>query len=86
VGVDGKEIYLAKCKSCHGVDGKGDTSVGKKIRDAGGDFPSLAGTKLAKAKIVEIVEDGVPDTKMKPYKEKLSAEQIDAVAGYVKKL
>jgi mono/diheme cytochrome c family protein len=85
-GVDGKELYLGKCKSCHGPDGKGDTSMGKKVREAGGEFPSLAGTKLAKAKIVEIVENGVPDTKMKGYKDKLSKDEIDAIAGYVKKL
>ena len=84
--VDGKELYLGKCKSCHGADGKGDTSLGKKTREAGGEFPSLAGSKLAKAKIIEILENGIPDTKMKSYKDKLTAEEIGAVATYVKKL
>lgn len=27
---DGKALYESKCKSCHGVDGKGDTVMGKK--------------------------------------------------------
>jgi len=84
--VDGKELYLGKCKSCHGADGKGDTSMGKKIREAGGEFPSLAGTKLSKAKIVEILENGIPDTKMKSYKDKLTTDEMGAVATYVKKL
>jgi mono/diheme cytochrome c family protein len=27
---DSKALYEQKCKSCHGVDGKGDTVMGKK--------------------------------------------------------
>lgn len=79
--VDAKALYDGKCKSCHGADGKGETTIGKKV-----DIPSLAGTSLSKAKIVSTIENGVPDTKMKGYKDKLSKEEIDAVAGYVKKL
>jgi mono/diheme cytochrome c family protein len=79
--IDAKGIYEGKCKSCHGGDGKGDTTIGKKV-----DIPSLAKTSLSKAKIVSVIESGVPDTKMKGYKDKLSKEEIDAVADYVKKL
>jgi mono/diheme cytochrome c family protein len=79
--VNGKPLFDGKCKSCHGADGKGDTTIGKKV-----DIPSLAGTKLSKAKVVKIVEDGVSGTKMKGYKEKLSKDEIDAVAAYVLKL
>jgi mono/diheme cytochrome c family protein len=79
--VNGKPIFEAKCKSCHGIDGKGDTTIGKKV-----DIPSLSKTSLSKSKIVSVVESGVPDTKMKAYKDKLSKEEIDAVAAYVKKL
>jgi mono/diheme cytochrome c family protein len=79
--VDGKALYLAKCKSCHGTDGKGDTTIGKKV-----DIPSLIGTKLGKDKVVSVIEKGVPDTKMKGYKGKMTDEEIDAVAAFVKKL
>jgi mono/diheme cytochrome c family protein len=79
--IDAKSIFDGKCKSCHGADGKGDTTIGKKVN-----IPSLAGTKLGKDKIISVVESGVPDTKMKGYKDKLSKEEIEAVAGYVKKL
>src|SRR5690606_6206829 len=71
--IDAKGIFDGKCKSCHGADGKGDTTIGKKVN-----IPSLAKTSLSKAKIVSIVEAGVPDTKMKGYKDKLSKEEIDA--------
>ena len=79
--LDAKPLYEQKCKSCHGSDGKGDTTIGKKV-----DIPSLSKTKLAKAKIVSTIEKGVPDTKMKGYKGKLTDAEIDAIAGYVLKL
>jgi mono/diheme cytochrome c family protein len=79
--IDGKPIFDAKCKSCHGADGKGETTIGKKVN-----IPSLSGTALSKSKIVSITETGVADTKMKGFKDKLSADEIDAVATYVKKL
>jgi cytochrome c5 len=79
--IDGKPLFETKCKSCHGLDGKGDTTIGKKV-----DIPSLVKTKLGKAKIVTLVTNGVADTKMKAFKDKLSKEEIDAVSDYVKKL
>lgn len=79
--IDAKGLFEGKCKSCHGSDGKGDTTIGKKVG-----IPSLAGTKLSKSDTVKKITDGVPDTKMKGYKDKMSKEEIDAVAAYVKKL
>jgi mono/diheme cytochrome c family protein len=79
--IDAKALFDGKCKSCHGADGKGDTTIGKKVN-----IPSLAGTKLSKADAVKKIADGVPDTKMKGYKDKLSKDEIDALAAYVKKL
>lgn len=79
--IDAKSIFDGKCKSCHGADGKGDTTIGKKVN-----IPSLASTSMSKAKIVSTIEDGVPDTKMKGYKDKLSKDEINALADYVKKL
>ena len=79
--IDGKPIFKKKCKTCHGLDGKGDTTIGKKV-----DIPSLAKTKMSKGKIIKTITNGVPDTKMKAYKSKLSKDEIEAVAIYVKKL
>ncbi len=63
------------------MDGKGDTTIGKKV-----EIPSLSKTKLGKAKIAKTITDGVSGTKMKPYKEKLSSDEIQAVSSFVKKL
>jgi mono/diheme cytochrome c family protein len=79
--IDAKALFESKCKSCHGADGKGDTTIGKKV-----EIPSLASTKVSKAEAIKVITNGVPDTKMKGYADKLSKEEIEAVAAYVKKL
>ena len=57
----GRPVYLAKCKGCHGADGKGQTAYGKKLG-----LPSIAKTSLSRKRIKSIIENGVPGTKMKP--------------------
>ncbi|MEZ4451991.1 MAG: c-type cytochrome [Nannocystaceae bacterium] len=79
--VDVKGIFASKCKSCHGEDGRGKTKFAEKTP-----VPDLTGTKLSTTKIGDIISNGVADTKMKGFKEKLSKDEITALAGYVKKL
>ena len=42
--------------------------------------------RAAKGKVVDVLNKGVDGTKMKAFKDKLSADEIAAVATYVKKL
>ena len=77
----GKPLYMKKCKSCHGDDGKGKTKMGEKLG-----IESLARTKMPKTKIIKVINDGIPDTKMKSFKGKLSDAEIKQVAAFVKTL
>ncbi|MGB1017169.1 MAG: c-type cytochrome, partial [Nannocystaceae bacterium] len=79
--VDGKPIYMKKCKSCHGASGAGDTKIGEKLG-----IPTLKRTKLSKSKLIKKIADGVPGTKMKAFKGKLSEDEIAGIAHFVKKL
>lgn len=81
---DGPGIYKASCNKCHGPDGQGKTKIGDKHRAEGKKMPDLTTSKLALDKITLVIENGVEKTSMKGYKEKLSAEQIAAVALYTK--
>lgn len=76
---NGRALYMAKCKTCHGGDGKGDTSFGRKL----GVTP-LSG--LGKSKIQSAVVSGVPGTKMKSYKKKFTNKEIDDVVAFVRGL
>ena len=69
---EGKQIFTQNCKSCHTLKDAGATgSVG----------PNLDDLKPDKARVQRQVTNG--GSKMPPFKDKLSADQIDAVATYV---
>jgi mono/diheme cytochrome c family protein len=75
--VDAAALFASKCTSCHGKDGKGSPS-GKKMG-----VKDLADEK--KEPVSEIAED-ISDGKgkMPAFKGKLSKEEIDALARYIK--
>jgi len=77
---DGGALYKAKCASCHGAEGKGDTPVGKALK-----VKPLAGTPLSAAEIAKVAAEGRAGTKMLAIKG-LSGEQYQAIAGFVKGL
>jgi len=75
---DGKALYDAKCAMCHGKDG-----VAKPMAKGSA---NLNDAKWQEATKVEAIETVITDGKgkMKGYKDKMSAEEIKAVAAYVK--
>jgi len=82
--IDGKPLYDKSCKACHAADGKG--TAGMKANNIP-DFTDGAWQKShGKAKVAAAIANGVDGTKMKAFKDKLSADEIAAVAAYVKKL
>ena len=80
------EIWTAKCKSCHGADGKADTKTGKKEKIA--DMSTEAWQKeWTDDKQKKIILEGSKDNKkMKPFKEKLSPEEVDGLIKYIRGL
>jgi len=77
---EGAALYKAKCASCHGAEGKGDTPVGKALQ-----VKPLAGTPLSAAEIAKVAAEGRAGTKMLAIKG-LSPGQYQAIAGFVKAL
>jgi cytochrome c6 len=77
---DGKALYDAKCAMCHGKDG-----VAKATAKGSANLNDAKWQEATKAEAVEtVIADG--KGKMKGYKEKMSGEEIKAVATYVKTL
>ncbi len=74
---DGKALYAAKCASCHGADGKGETPVGKAMNVKSLLVPNWAAEDAAE-KIATAIRDGVPG--MPPMGSALSEAEIDAVS------
>jgi cytochrome c6 len=75
---DGKALFASKCASCHGPDGKGQTKMGEKMG-----VKDLTQIKSSEADIEATITNGKPP-KMTAYKDKLTPEQIKALATYVK--
>jgi cytochrome c551 len=77
LAVDAAALYAQRCQSCHGKDGKG-TPTGKKMgaRDLADEM------KEPEKEIAEDIANG--KGKMPPFKGKLSHEEIEALAKYLK--
>ena len=75
---DGKALFDAKCAMCHGKDG-----VAKPMAKGSANFNDAKWQEATKVEAIEtVITDG--KGKMKGYKDKMSAEEIKAVGGYVK--
>jgi len=78
----GGDLFKAKCASCHGPEGKGDTAMGKnlKLRDLG----SADAQKASDADLTTIITKGKKP--MPGYEGKLTSDQIQAVVKYIRSL
>jgi cytochrome c oxidase cbb3-type subunit 3 len=83
--VEGREVYLARCVSCHGESGRGDGPIARglagppvgDLTDAywkHGDHPE---------QVRAVVAQGAPDSAMPPWKSTLSDQALRAVTAYV---
>ncbi len=77
---DGKALYGSKCAMCHGADG-----VAKKMAEGSANLNDPEYQKKTSVEAIEkVIHDG--KGKMTKYEGKLTAEQIKAIAEYVKTL
>ena len=86
-GADVKENWDKNCKKCHGLQGKGDTTMGKKL-----EIPDFTDAKvqasLKEDAMFKAIKEGVKDgdkVRMKPV-EGLSDEEMKALVAYVRTL
>jgi cytochrome c6 len=78
------DIWKAKCKACHGDDGKAKTKMGEKEK-----IPDITTADWQKRhsdeKIKDYITNGSKENpKMKPFKDKLTPEQIDGLVKYIR--
>jgi len=78
-----QDTFEKRCIFCHGQDGKGLTKKGKEYKAP--DFTSAKWNKeTTDDEIRDAIANGVPKTKMPGFKAKLTPEQMEALAQYVR--
>lgn len=79
---DNAAVYKAKCAACHGAEGDGQTTMGKKMNLR--DLRSPEVQKQSNAELTKIITDG--KSKMPAYKAKLTAEEIKGLVAFMREL
>jgi mono/diheme cytochrome c family protein len=80
------QVWKARCKSCHGEDGRAQTRTGQKEGISDMSMPAWQ-KKRTDAELRQVISEGSPrNKKMKPYKSKLTSEQIDSLVTYIRSL
>lgn len=84
--LNGKTLYEKNCKSCHGIDGKGNPKMAKslKINLTKLDLTDEETVKKPDDNLVNVTREGAG--KMKGYESKLSGEEIKAIVTYIRTL
>jgi mono/diheme cytochrome c family protein len=80
---DAAELWAKNCASCHAKDGSGSTAMGKKskVKDYR-DAAVQAGFSDSEA--TKVITDG--KEAMKPFKDKLKADEIKSLVAFVRTL
>lgn len=76
----GADVYATHCAECHGDNGAGNGFAAAQLPIAPTD---LRGVRASLAERVRVLENGVEGTSMAPWTDRLSGDEIDAVAHYI---
>lgn len=85
---EAKENWGTHCAACHGKDGRGQTKAGR-MAGAKDQTDAAYQASLKDDKMFTSIKEGLKEgdkEKMKPFKEKLSDDDIKALVAYVRAL
>lgn len=88
LAADPPENWTKHCASCHGKDGRGDTKAGKKAGVKDQTDPKYQ-EALTDEKMFQAVKEGLKENnkeKMKPFRDKLTDDEIKALVAFVRSL
>ena len=81
-----KDIWKARCKGCHGDDGKAKTKVGEKEKISDMSMAEWQDHHTDE-QIQKVIADGSEkNSKMKAFKEKLTEVEIQSLVKYIRTL
>jgi mono/diheme cytochrome c family protein len=80
-----EDVWMARCKGCHGADGKAHTKIGQKEKID--DFTSAKWqAEMSDKDIKDVITNGSKKehSKMKAFKDKLTPGEIDSLIPYIR--
>jgi cytochrome c553 len=80
-----EDIWAAKCKGCHGADGKAKTKIG--IKEKIDDLTTAEWqAELSDQAILQVITSGSDKkgSKMKAFKDKLTSAEIASLVPYIR--
>jgi cytochrome c oxidase cbb3-type subunit 3 len=82
--VEGREVYLARCASCHGQSGRGDGPIARGLAGPPVGDLTVSHWKHGDSpdQVLAVVAQGVPNSAMAPWKSTLSDRALHAVTAY----
>ena len=75
-----RTLYVQNCARCHGLDGRANTKMGRKLEAA--DLTSSDVQEMDSARIARAIRNGRPG--MPAFGRKLRPSQVSAIAEYVR--
>lgn len=81
----GREQFLRRCASCHGLNGHGNGPLARNLMGPPPGNLSDANWKYGDqpAQVLNVLRNGAPNSAMPAWKDSLTKEQLRAVAAYV---
>jgi cytochrome c553 len=82
-----KANWKEHCSQCHGMDGRGRTAMGRKLRLLDYTDPKVQ-EKFTDAEMIKITKEGVKKgtrVLMKPYEDELSEAEIKELVAFIRK-
>jgi predicted CXXCH cytochrome family protein len=70
-----RDLYLARCASCHGIDGSGSTTVGTRLYPRAPDLRAASTQQLSDGQLHYIIENGVQLTGMPAWNYSLGSSE-----------
>jgi len=83
VADDGSALFMSKCRSCHGPEGKGNPAL-KKIYGPNINLTTDATQLRDDAELRKIIRHGAVKGKMPEFNKELSQEQITALISHIR--